>query len=389
MRTFLVTALLVSIALAGCLDSGGPDDGTSEGSEQDGFTDDSNLAQKPEKRFEPQIDLVAESTHLEKGETVKISFRITDLDDYEYPLSFIDWNLTYIFEPNPVAEGEADDLPGTYERVLHKEGGHNFTFSARDGQGYEDSKKLVVWVGPLPEPEEEDAGDDGGSAGGGGEVVEMSIDESIMTVSSCSHVCNQFAAEKSAGYPGPFPCVGLSAGENGVDCAFVELTPGAAGSAFEVSSDFELNDPEVMFMETCATDAPYVGESINSGPESGVVPEGAGCLVTWEYVGVGSTITIHVDPWLEVVGGGGGGGDDPYAGMEDRGVYYYDPETSLCHAKDYDEPAPGLYSRDGWYFAETNDVPGLQLEANHPESASGFFNYPGVEDCVGGDQILA
>ena len=90
----------------------------------------------PERRFEPELILETEFFELEKGDTLELSFDITDLHDYEFPLSFIDWNIAYSREPNPVAEGEAPDLPGTWNRTLFAEDYHVFRFSADDRQGF-------------------------------------------------------------------------------------------------------------------------------------------------------------------------------------------------------------------------------------------------------------
>lgn len=79
---------------------------------------------------------------------------------------------------------------------------------------------------------------------------------------------------------------------------------------------------------------------------------------------------------------------------ENFGDYVLELATGLCHATDYEEPAPGSYvSTIGggtWAIRETNGVPGLQYENNHPTAGTGAgFDLPVDERCVDGDQVVA
>lgn len=91
---------------------------------------------------------------------------------------------------------------------------------------------------------------------------------------------------------------------------------------------------------------------------------------------------------LVVVAEGGGGA----GGLVERDEYFFDPVTGMCHAKEYDEEAPGVYvsgyGGGTWIIVESNDVDGLQLENNHPladvpdSGAALTFEDP----CADGDQ---
>lgn len=85
--------------------------------------------------------------------------------------------------------------------------------------------------------------------------------------------------------------------------------------------------------------------------------------------------------------------DDPEPQPEDRGEYIYHPDTGLCEAKDYTDVGDSgeVYQSDigggTWVFAETNGIPGLQYEDNHPLSGEGAgFELPVDGDCMDGDQ---
>ncbi len=99
-------------------------------------------------------------------------------------------------------------------------------------------------------------------------------------------------------------------------------------------------------------------------------------------------VTVN-EPPAEGEEGEGGEEEEPPQ-FEDRGEYLYEFATGHCHRKEYTtyltEGVEVLYRHDTWVFAESNSVPGLQLEDNHP--VGGPFAYPGVEDCSDGDLIL-
>ena len=109
----------------------------------------------------------------------------------------------------------------------------------------------------------------------------------------------QFVAEGTPDLPCP-QCstagantgFGYRSGINELDSFFVEIPAGSAGQPFTLVSTG--GDPDMVFRDSCSGGA-AVGETfLAAGPESGVVPEGATCALTWEPEGAGSTITLTI-----------------------------------------------------------------------------------------------
>ncbi len=60
----------------------------------------------------------------------------------------------------------------------------------------------------------------------------------------------------------------------------------------------------------------------------------------------------------------------------------------ICDRPDATSYGGALYTVDGtWFFAETNGMPGLQVENNHP-SGQGIFTNDAWADCEEGDQMV-
>jgi hypothetical protein len=65
------------------------------------------------------------------------------------------------------------------------------------------------------------------------------------------------------------------------------------GHAFTIESD--LGDPDAGFRDSCDSSGAAVGSTFGAaGGESGVVPEGAACILAWEFVGGPSVITMTI-----------------------------------------------------------------------------------------------
>lgn len=75
-------------------------------------------------------------------------------------------------------------------------------------------------------------------------------------------------------------CASFNAGMSGGDCVFFELLPDYAGHAFTGTGDD--GDTDLEFWATCdASELFGVGGFVNDGPEAGVIPDGAGCVILW------------------------------------------------------------------------------------------------------------
>lgn len=81
------------------------------------------------------------------------------------------------------------------------------------------------------------------------------------------------------------------------------------------------------------------------------------------------------------------------SGLIDRGEYFWEPATGMCHAKEYEELGPGVYESGygggTWIILEDNDVDGLQLEDNHPLSdvPNSGAQLTLADPCADGDQV--
>lgn len=66
-----------------------------------------------------------------------------------------------------------------------------------------------------------------------------------------------------------------------------------------------------------------------------------------------------------------------------------EPEEDLhCHIEDGYEDVGGVYVMDaGWVFLESNDIPGLQVENNHPVGEPFWYNAD-WDGCPDGDMML-
>lgn len=313
MRTVLLAVLLTSVVLSGCVDTTGDAGGEVPGP----YTPDPELTEKPEKRFEPQLRLQADAVFLDQGATARLSFHVTDLDDYPFPPTFIDWSLVYDGAPNPVAEGDANELPGLYEQVLHRKGFHNYTFFVDDGQGFADNATISFWVGPLPEPPEPE-----------GPAPDVYVHDWTAYIPLDCYGCVDSNPEglSPAGYAGALACAGFMAGINHQDCTWVHLSEASWGHPFEVSSVVD-GIPEVTgtgpgsvdveFFEACHVNEPdpEAGPDQSTGSlghdfidpstdvAAGVIPEGAGCMVAFEFAWPSAGSTFHFR-WTEDLGDG-------------------------------------------------------------------------------------
>ena len=425
MRPLAAVACLALVSLAGCI---GANDQSTLDTDSTGF-DDSHLMMMPERRFEPELVLETEYLQIEQGTEVILAFNVTDVHDYDFPITFIDWNITYNREPNPVVEGDATMLPGTWNRTLYAEDWHTFTFNARDGQGFEDSVTIVVKVGdPVKKVVEE---------------VVVGDEPTLTFIGTVAYPCTGGPgsladvqdAERGAGAgctTEAEECAGWIQGVNNLDCWWFSIEyPALWDQPFTTTG----NDPDVLFYESCGhlnvEDGPptspeeafghlapllrphKVGGYASVGTESGTIPAWTGCVVMYEYGGAlgeteGGELSMTINMENEWDG-------DPWANVDEEGV---------CHAESYwivdqrtvdGETVPptiiyehdrtgSMYSRsplysvwndlwDGesggsWLYQETNGIRGLQVGGTYPGPLAELGGDDRYADCVTPDQVL-
>ncbi len=312
MRIVVTVGMLLVLGFAGCIDDGGLET-DSEADPQAQYKAKDPRTNMPEnRRFEPKLIFDTKVFEIEQGDNIEFIFDVTDMEDYPYPVTFIDWNVTYNREPNPVAEGDATVLPGTWNRTLFAEDYHLFRFNVDDGQGFKANQTIIIKVGDPPEitGDIEEALDNAPTGDGGAVFEPMTIDETIAFQGTCSPACSfasaypTFSSGNGMTY---MTCPGMSLYRNGAGCAWVEIPPGAVGSAFTVTatsaSPATGADPDVAALDACRPNARVIQTFGAFGGESGAIPAGTRCLVAWSFDEPSGSITFHVDEFQHAVSG--------------------------------------------------------------------------------------
>lgn len=278
-RIALASILLLSAALAGCADEAQniplsevavhpePDafdaapvadedadavDPVADDTTETGGSQENSTEELPTGIPDPSLEVAA------SGEYAPLPVEITiDATDGEEDL--VSWVLTI-----GDLEFNGTEFPSVVSHTFEEAGAFNVTLMVADEAGYTSNVTQTVEVFENPFP----------------------WTASALNAISCIGCSDLFGA---AG------CIGWGAGVNGIDCVWFELPKGAAGHTYEAFSDFPLDDPDGEFFADCTYGSTHVGDAYSVGVETGKVPEGAGCLVIWEYAGGVSTITVSID----------------------------------------------------------------------------------------------
>ena len=111
--------------------------------------------------------------------------------------------------------------------------------------------------------------------GGGGGATGIVFTEAQATPSNPAN-----SVSTPAGWCGASCCASFTAGMSGGDCVFFELDAAFAGHPYTATADD--GDPDLDFWPECdASGLTAVEGKLSVGPESGVIPAGAGCVVLW------------------------------------------------------------------------------------------------------------
>ncbi len=107
-------------------------------------------------------------------------------------------------------------------------------------------------------------------------------------------LCVDGGITPAADDPGAVGCVGWQLNDNELDCGWVAISPEYVGLPFslfsytsgtlpELSSD---GDPDYEFWDSCDHDGTMIARDHGGtygAPKAGIIPEGAGCLVAYEF----------------------------------------------------------------------------------------------------------
>lgn len=388
MRPLIIALLLSTLTFAGCI-SDAPEGDGDDVTGNDGSDTSQGLG---DRRFEPKLIMETPALELEQGQNVSIRLDITDLHDYSFPMTFIDWNLTYHREPNPVLEGDATQVPATYERTLFAEDWHLFKFNVDDGQGFKQSKHLLIKVGnppPLEVPVEEIETPDTDD-----EVVVHNYRGDI--TGPCTLGC----------FEDIYECQGWATGVNNQDCYWFDVDQSVWGAPFTQAGVASDSDVDTFFYTSCdhtTPDTPDAGMPVKVGSEfdlSGTIPLWTGCVVMFEFGGplghagdgtLSMEITVETpfdgDPWVDRDADGvchavegvyplsSDSGNENQPGESE--------ETEYVH--DRTPPGGVKYVQGGgiWLYEESNGIPGLQIGSGSLGEEAAAYT-----DCVNPDFLV-
>lgn len=339
MRIVLTVGMLLVLGFAGCIGDDGLDT-DSVVDVQAKYKQGDWVSEMPDERsFDGTAVLETEKDLVAQGDAPEMRFDVTDMKDYPFPVTFVDWALFHDRNPNPVSEGDATDLPGNYNQTLYAKGYHMFGFRVDDTQGINETEILILEVGDhedeLPTPYEiahfrwridTYFGDQGTEPLPPQDETPIVIDEPVgddiiiieRTLSAPRFCLMCVESDPTASHtPPPLGakgCTGFMSGVNQQDCAWVNILPASWGEPFEVTSTYregeELMTPgdegsvDVDFLDSCrptgeSLGLEFIDHSHSPGGVTGIVPEGARCMVAFELeIVAGGGVDFHFE-WTE------------------------------------------------------------------------------------------
>ncbi|MDX1450365.1 MAG: PKD domain-containing protein [Acidimicrobiia bacterium] len=278
--------LLLAASLAGCTDDGPTEDPENpdgmDGSD-DMCPDLGNVtATRPGPdgcdvaNSAPVATLVANVTAAEVPFDVLFSFNASDADG-----DVLEW--TFDADGDGTADLEGIDLPGELVFAFADPGLYTANFTVDDGDAAHWATVTVNATAPAA------TGNSTGNA--------TSFDPILVTlemVEGCE-LCIDSELIPTVGQLGAQGCIGFHLGINEIDCGWVEIPPEAIGTPFSVRSELTGQiqavtgtdgDPDVEFYDTCSASGTSLGIQRTDAPpdfEAGIIPDGAGCLIVFEF----------------------------------------------------------------------------------------------------------
>ncbi len=241
----LAALLALSLAVAGCSGAGS----TPSSSSGAGTTTGAGTTIGTSTSLGINRAPVANLTVDVSGLTVNATLKGTDPDgdDLTYRLSFGDGSTN-----------KTGSLPANVTHSYAMAGTYNLTFTVSDGKLNATRTLPVALTGGAP----------------------------ITLAGNAQLPCPQCNGG------GPNSGVGFRAGESGLDSYFVEVGPEVEGRVFSLTSTG--GDPNVSFRDGCDGGAAVGDAFAGSGPEAGIVPAGARCVLLWETAMPDSDFTMAI-----------------------------------------------------------------------------------------------
>lgn len=290
MKHVLLTSLaIIMLALAGCsqVDDTTPQstDGTQTQDSQDDGADEGNQTQDggeeqddedPAPNTPPTAELVADLLNGSAPLTVNFTVDGSDADGDD---------LTWALSLNGTVFANGTQLPGDANITFEAAGNFTVVLEVSDGRNttMADVTIAVSSGAPAVEP----------------------IFETFHMVEGCE-LCidSELVTGERMGADG---CAGWNLGENEVDCAWLAIPEDYVGTPWSAFSYTDGTIPllgtdgdvDVEFYDACDPDGTpidLVRENSFGEPESGTIPEGAGCIVGFEFSwpNLGHTIEISL-----------------------------------------------------------------------------------------------
>lgn len=246
--------VFTAILLSGCMDASDTDDATLD--QADGAGDDAEDLSGNITNTAPVADLVPDVTSGEAPLTVNFTIEASDEDGDN-----VTWAID--FDNDTVADQEGNTTEAVVNHTFDSAGNHTVTLTVSDGTNTT-SEQVVI------------------------EVVEAVVEEAesqfplelVLTVDeACAHCWVVYDA--TGALEG---CASYTTGQPGIDCDWQEIPAESAGLPFTA----EAGDADAIFLDTC--DGSVVEGFDNEGNEEGTVPEGAGCVLVWDFLESGDII---------------------------------------------------------------------------------------------------
>ena len=261
MRTWalLATLTIAAAALAGC--SGGDGDGetTSSSTSSSRTTTSGTSTSRSSTSTTGSATTTSTGSTANQAPTGSLSVAVNGseakftLDGTDADGETLVWDLS--FGDGSTTNGTA--LPATVNHTYASTGNFTVNFTVTDGK---DPVKydLVVAV-----------------AGSGSAALVVLTGETTQP----SNPANSVVVPPGLGL-GANGCAGYNSDMNGVDCVFFPMLADYAGHGFTGTST--AGDPDLEFWDSCdAVMGAFMENFYATGPESGTVPDGAGCVILW------------------------------------------------------------------------------------------------------------
>jgi len=252
-----IAGLLVFAAVSGCLaDPEAKGEDASPGASGDaGNTTANGTGANATSNTAPTANLTADVDNGSAPLSVNFTIEATDADGDN-----LTWSLDA--DGDGAADGNGTEVPGNLTFLFEAEGVYNATLTVEDGASNATSTLQI-------------------NVTGGGASMEP-----VVLADSADLPCPQCSTA------GANTGVGYRAGESGLDSVFFDLLPEYVGQPFAAASSG--GGLGMVFRDSCDAGAAIGSAYVGGGPNAGMVPEGALCVLMWDDGAPGADLSITI-----------------------------------------------------------------------------------------------